>query len=406
MTTTGSVSFNSVSSDTCESLASTPPTLTTPGSPALSNQLAAPALTQFKVVPPPTLFPESPVALNAALSPTSLRKKDMVQHRKQREFTPDERKDNHYWDRRRRNNEAAKRSREKRRINDVVMEGRILELTNESLFLRAEIQALREKFNVPLDAAPLVLQNPNLLAAAQNAINFGPSLSSIMSSPLAAAASASPLSASSSVLTSQLLSLRACRSAYAQNIKTEAHSVLGTPSLANYNAMNRLAPNGSTPSAAAVSLNMPMNKANQHSALHTQQGATKKASSNTISVKEVLECQWKADERQAELKPSVVSSADTQLGVAQLAPDSVAPSAASSSTKRLPLKLRHKGHRALDADTNSECSRASPSSDEGIHSGSNDSGSPQWHLEKQAKRARFISDESLDNQAKLVRRRR
>lgn len=69
--------------------------------------------------------------------------------RKQREFIPDSKKDESYWDRRRRNNEAAKRSREKRRISDVLLEQRVLELTRENQILRAELFAIKEKFGIP-----------------------------------------------------------------------------------------------------------------------------------------------------------------------------------------------------------------------------------------------------------------
>lgn len=72
--------------------------------------------------------------------------KDIFPARKQREFIPDSKKDDSYWDRRRRNNEAAKRSREKRRLNDMVLETRMLELTKENAMLRAELVALRDKF--------------------------------------------------------------------------------------------------------------------------------------------------------------------------------------------------------------------------------------------------------------------
>nr|CAG4644073.1 EOG090X08JU [Lepidurus arcticus] len=69
-------------------------------------------------------------------------------HRKQREFIPDAKKDDSYWDRRRRNNEAAKRSREKRRLNDMVLEQRVLELTKENHILRAQLTAIRDKYGV------------------------------------------------------------------------------------------------------------------------------------------------------------------------------------------------------------------------------------------------------------------
>ena len=71
--------------------------------------------------------------------------------RKQREFIPDNKKDDSYWDRRRRNNEAAKRSREKRRLNDMVLEQRVLELSKENHILRAQLSAIRDKYGVTAD---------------------------------------------------------------------------------------------------------------------------------------------------------------------------------------------------------------------------------------------------------------
>nr|XP_014100794.2 homeobox protein 5 isoform X1 [Bactrocera oleae] len=74
--------------------------------------------------------------------------KDLFTQRKQREFTPDNKKDDSYWDRRRRNNEAAKRSREKRRYNDMVLEQRVVELTKENHVLKAQLDAIKDKFNI------------------------------------------------------------------------------------------------------------------------------------------------------------------------------------------------------------------------------------------------------------------
>jgi hypothetical protein len=50
-----------------------------------------------------------------------LSRKDVIPARKRRDFIPNDMKDNHYWERRRKNNLAAKRSREKRRFNDIVL---------------------------------------------------------------------------------------------------------------------------------------------------------------------------------------------------------------------------------------------------------------------------------------------
>ncbi|KAM9745248.1 nuclear factor, interleukin 3 regulated, member 6 [Menidia menidia] len=84
--------------------------------------------------------------------------------RRKREFIPQDKKDEGYWDKRRKNNEAAKRSREKRRVNDMVLESRVLALLEENARLRAELLALKFRFGLvkdpsnapilPLAAAP------------------------------------------------------------------------------------------------------------------------------------------------------------------------------------------------------------------------------------------------------------
>lgn len=75
-------------------------------------------------------------------------RKELFSQRKQREFIPDNKKDDSYWDRRRRNNEAAKRSREKRRFNDMVLEQRVMELSKENHILKSQLDAIREKFGI------------------------------------------------------------------------------------------------------------------------------------------------------------------------------------------------------------------------------------------------------------------
>lgn len=71
--------------------------------------------------------------------------------RRKREFIPLDKKDEGYWDKRRKNNEAAKRSREKRRVNDMVLEGRVLALLEENARLRAELLALKFRFGLVKD---------------------------------------------------------------------------------------------------------------------------------------------------------------------------------------------------------------------------------------------------------------
>lgn len=81
-------------------------------------------------------------------SSSSGKKREIFSQRKQREFIPDAKKDDSYWDRRRRNNEAAKRSREKRRFNDMVLEQRVIELTKENHILKAQLDAIKDKYNI------------------------------------------------------------------------------------------------------------------------------------------------------------------------------------------------------------------------------------------------------------------
>jgi len=62
-----------------------------------------------------------------------LTRKDVIPARKRRDFIPNEMKDDHYWERRRKNNLAAKRSREKRRLNDIVL-GKKKNFSKKSFF--------------------------------------------------------------------------------------------------------------------------------------------------------------------------------------------------------------------------------------------------------------------------------
>jgi len=55
-------------------------------------------------------------------------------------------KDSKYWSQRSKNNLSAKRSRVKRRMNDLVLETKLTQLTNENEILRAKIDMLTRKF--------------------------------------------------------------------------------------------------------------------------------------------------------------------------------------------------------------------------------------------------------------------
>ncbi|GCC29309.1 hypothetical protein chiPu_0007748 [Chiloscyllium punctatum] len=73
--------------------------------------------------------------------------------RRKREFMPEEKKDASYWEKRRKNNEAAKRSREKRRFNDLVLESKMLALNEENACLRAELLTLKMRYGLISSAA-------------------------------------------------------------------------------------------------------------------------------------------------------------------------------------------------------------------------------------------------------------
>ncbi|TRY97336.1 hypothetical protein DNTS_020619 [Danionella cerebrum] len=68
--------------------------------------------------------------------------------RRKREFISDEKKDASYWEKRRKNNEAAKRSREKRRYNDMILENRVMALNDENVRLRTELLQLKLRFGL------------------------------------------------------------------------------------------------------------------------------------------------------------------------------------------------------------------------------------------------------------------
>lgn len=66
--------------------------------------------------------------------------------RKKRSFIPENKKDSIYWSQRSKNNISAQRSRVKRRVNDLVLETKLTQLSNENQILRAKIDMLAKKF--------------------------------------------------------------------------------------------------------------------------------------------------------------------------------------------------------------------------------------------------------------------
>lgn len=90
--------------------------------------------------------------------------------RRKREFISDEKKDASYWEKRRKNNEAAKRSREKRRLNDVVLESRVMALNEENVRLKTELLQLKLRFGLISSASYMekTQQISNAIEAATN----------------------------------------------------------------------------------------------------------------------------------------------------------------------------------------------------------------------------------------------
>jgi len=98
----------------------------------------------------PKFFPGCPSPMSPGFnnSFSAQSRKDIFNQRKQREFIPENKKDDSYWDRRRRNNEAAKRSREKRRLNDMLLETRVIELSKDNHILKCQLNAVFEKYGI------------------------------------------------------------------------------------------------------------------------------------------------------------------------------------------------------------------------------------------------------------------
>ncbi|XP_056144159.1 nuclear factor, interleukin 3 regulated, member 2 [Lampris incognitus] len=96
--------------------------------------------------------------------------------RRKREFISDEKKDASYWEKRRKNNEAAKRSREKRRLNDMVLENRVMALNDENVRLKTELLQLKLRFGLISTAS--YMEKSQQIGGGANAGNGGSSSSS------------------------------------------------------------------------------------------------------------------------------------------------------------------------------------------------------------------------------------
>ena len=85
---------------------------------------------------------------NSSRQGRSGKPKSNMSCRRKREFISEEKKDASYWEKRRKNNEAAKRSREKRRLNDMVLENRVMALNDENVRLKTELLQLKLRFGL------------------------------------------------------------------------------------------------------------------------------------------------------------------------------------------------------------------------------------------------------------------
>lgn len=64
---------------------------------------------------------------------------------------PDTEKDEQYWKRRCMNNIAAKRSRENKRQHEIRLQNKVLQLEEENVLLKKELETIKLRFNIPQD---------------------------------------------------------------------------------------------------------------------------------------------------------------------------------------------------------------------------------------------------------------
>ncbi|XP_030051135.1 nuclear factor interleukin-3-regulated protein [Microcaecilia unicolor] len=147
----------------------------------MQQDIPPPAQTPHDLCPPAaSSFTEEAVSLlttnsllaRSLLGHSTAKHKDASNMRRKREFMPDEKKDDGYWDKRRKNNEAAKRSREKRRVNDLVLENRVIALLEENARLKAELLALKFRFGLIKDPSEPPVLLPAAATTSPQAVRF------------------------------------------------------------------------------------------------------------------------------------------------------------------------------------------------------------------------------------------
>ncbi|XP_072240503.1 uncharacterized protein [Leuresthes tenuis] len=137
-----------------------------------------------------------------------------VASRRKREFISDEKKDASYWEKRRKNNEAAKRSREKRRLNDMVLENRVMALNEENVRLKTELLQLKLRFGLISTAS--YMEKSQQISNSVADVNTGSSTSGTPNTYL----SSSGYSSASQVM------LNSDSSETEQSVRGERHSML------------------------------------------------------------------------------------------------------------------------------------------------------------------------------------
>ncbi|TMS32397.1 hypothetical protein L596_000242 [Steinernema carpocapsae] len=108
-------------------------------------------------------------------------------------------KDDAYWERRKRNNDSAKKSREKRRMNDMAMEQRLLELSKENSRLKSALEA--QYINKTVTHDSVIVPNPKIQNYTPSSIHPTPLYPIDMSAKLPPTLFPSPLLAGPQLLT-------------------------------------------------------------------------------------------------------------------------------------------------------------------------------------------------------------
>lgn len=132
-------------------------TMTTPRSPDLPSSSESRCYTEPDPWYPRLQFPVTRSAMlsrhllglraSRSLSPVTRRKKQAI---------PSDKKDAAYWAKRVKNNEAAKRSREKKKFKELVVEGQLLALSDENARLRAQMFSIQYRSSLGAEKSKAV----------------------------------------------------------------------------------------------------------------------------------------------------------------------------------------------------------------------------------------------------------